>query len=472
MTPQPCVFAVLSVLVRRMVCPPTTTPSPTPASPAVPAGSRSPKKGATGLSSSELAATQVEAGGRSDPSLRNATTVAELDFLPIDSSLQSRAMLEMLPVGQSFDPATTAAWLSTVSISDEADERYECASPDGTDATELGRGGTGRVLLTHDRHLGREVALKELLPEGLSSAGRKSAELRLVREARIAGQLEHPNIVTVYDMGRRSNGEMYYTMKLVRGRTLAVAIRSARDLEDRLALLGHISGLCQAIAYAHSQGVVHRDIKPDNVMIGEFGETVVLDWGGARVLPTTQNSLLLSSIPPPPEQRRWVGTPLYMSPEQVEGRVGDVDARSDVWALGVVLYQVLCGTYPFKGKSFTELSNNISEKELRSVRSVEPGVVPELAAIAERALRKVRNDRYPTAREMMRDLEAYRSGAQVSAYRYTPWERGRRLLSKNRLIIGVVAIVSFAVGVVALRGYREVSGSSSVPAATEVRASP
>src|SRR5439155_5520501 len=150
--------------------------------------------------------------------------------------------------------------------------------------------------------------------------------------ARVTGQLEHPNIVPVYELGQRANGTLYYAMRVVRGRTLARAIADAKDLGERLALVNHFSGLCQALAYAHSRGVVHRDVKPQNVMIGEFGETVVLDWGtskvrglddaddGAAPVRTMERASLDATI-----DGSLCGTPMYMSPEQASGRVSDVD---------------------------------------------------------------------------------------------------------------------------------------------------
>ncbi|HPX41950.1 MAG TPA: serine/threonine-protein kinase, partial [Candidatus Hydrogenedentes bacterium] len=151
-----------------------------------------------------------------------------------------------------------------------------------THASEYGRGGMGRVLLVHDESLGRDIALKELLPREigdaettLSSPVRLSMHLlgRFIQEARLTGQLQHPSIVPVYELGRREDGTLYYTMKLVRGKPLSRAIREAQSLQQRLALIPHFVDLCQAMAYAHSRGVIHRDIKPANVLIGEFGET-------------------------------------------------------------------------------------------------------------------------------------------------------------------------------------------------------
>ncbi|MEM9693119.1 MAG: protein kinase, partial [Myxococcota bacterium] len=150
---------------------------------------------------------------------------------------------------------------------------------------ELGEGGIGKVLVARDTHLGRQVALKELLSdvrESMSPTEKTPVELRFVNEARITGQLEHPGIVPVYELGRRPDDTFYYTMRLVRGHTLELALAEA-DLEGRLALLKHVIDLCNTMAYAHSRGVIHRDLKPENVMLGDFGETVVLDWGLAKV---------------------------------------------------------------------------------------------------------------------------------------------------------------------------------------------
>ena len=175
-------------------------------------------------------------------------------------------------------------------LTPECAGRYDFAGG-SREAAEIGRGGLGRVLLVEDRHLGREVAVKELLGGGdISSVGSAPTSgsvapsvVRFLREARVTGQLEHPNIVPVYELGVRADGTLYYTMRLVRGRTLAEALHDCSTLGERLKLLSHFADVCHAVAFAHSRGVIHRDLKPDNVMLGEFGETVVLDWGLARV---------------------------------------------------------------------------------------------------------------------------------------------------------------------------------------------
>jgi serine/threonine protein kinase len=206
-------------------------------------------------------------------------------------------------------------------------ERYTVLS-------EHGRGGQARILLAFDEKVGREVALKELLPPGEGSTDDPSwrdAMARFLREAELTGQLVHPGVVPVFDIGSRPDGSLYYTMQLVRGRTLSEVLRERPALPERLSLLGHFVSICQAVAYAHSRGVIHRDIKPQNVMVGEFGETVLLDWGLA-----TQRGDKPSTMPLPPRanasapeatrEGAIIGTPGYMSPEQMSGRLSEVDA--------------------------------------------------------------------------------------------------------------------------------------------------
>ncbi|MFZ5895825.1 MAG: serine/threonine-protein kinase [Myxococcota bacterium] len=344
--------------------------------------------------------------------------------------------------------------------------------------SELGRGGIGRVFVALDRHLGRNVAVKELLldaPDDPGRPGTLQTVARFLREARITGQLDHPNIVPVYELGRRPDGSLYYTMRVVRGRTLAQALSDAKTLPERLALLSHFVGLCQAIAYAHSRGVVHRDIKPENVMIGEFGETVVLDWGMAKAQGGEIETVAAKPIQDPLRLDLTVdgslcGTPTHMSPEQARGATQEVDERSDVWALGVVLYSLLAGSNPFGGKTLSDLIQRILRGKYAPLASVDPAIPPELAAIAERALKPNRAERYANARELLRDVEAYRSGARVGAYAYSTLDLLKRFLERHR-----TAAVASGVGltvalVLAVASYARLAAARDRALAAEQRA--
>lgn len=350
--------------------------------------------------------------------------------------------------------------------------RYEPVEGD-PDRSELGHGGIGRVLAVRDRHLGREVAFKELLdPEGTVEAGRSqdgavdlagvsAAGVRFLREARVTGQLEHPNIVPVYELGCREDGTLYYTMKLVRGRTLAEVLREAGTLKDRLDLLTRFQDLCHAIAYAHSRGVIHRDIKAANVMVGEFGETLVLDWGLAKVRGLAEE-VARGQVPAMPSvtlDGSLLGTPHHMSPEQAVGDLERVDERTDVWALGTVLYELLTGRKPFRGDSTWDVLEEIRTRPVQPPRALDPQVPAELESICLKALQRDLDQRYADARELAAEIEKYLSGARVSAHEYTSWEHLRRFAAKNRAaFLGAAAVflvILAALGVLSASWARE-----------------
>lgn len=348
-------------------------------------------------------------------------------------------------------PDPGALLLDSLALDFESANRYVNPLSNNPDGSEIGRGGIGRVCLLVDQHLGREVALKELLAEGTEQPS-MDGTLRLLAEARITGQLEHPNIVPVYDIGRRQDGRLYYTMRVIRGSTLSDALSAASSLTARLELLPHVARACNALAYAHSRGVIHRDIKPDNIMIGEFGETVVLDWGiaklrgatssGSRAMPRGVTQLSATSV------GELVGTPLYMSPEQVSGEL-DLDETTDVWSLGVLLYAVLSGRMPFHGEDFEAVRTRILRGRPKPLRSLEPSLPPELIAVAERALARDKRLRYPSAKHLAADLDAYMSGARVLAHQYSAFDLVRRFARRHRAaswvaLTAAVTLVSVA----------------------------
>ncbi|MBI2433819.1 MAG: serine/threonine protein kinase, partial [Candidatus Hydrogenedentes bacterium] len=335
-----------------------------------------------------------------------------------------------------------------------------------------GKGGMGRVLLVHDENMDRDVAMKELLPhppdvrEPWTPVGHTAAMVaRFLREARLTGLLEHPSIVPVYELGRRADGSLYYTMKLVRGKTFLQAIRDGKGLAQRLTLLPHFLNLCHAIAYAHSRGVIHRDLKPANVMVGDFGETVVLDWGIAKAQGTqdpheTELTEALTALrlgeqefTIHTEAGEALGTPHYMPPEQAQGRINEIDKRSDVYSLGAVLYEMLTAKTPHSGKTTKEIIEHVVREPVRPVLELEQDAPAELAGICDKCLDKDPAHRYQSARELADEIERFLSGALVRSYKYNLGQLLRHYYRRHRAVLNTALAGAAALLLLAVYSY-------------------
>ncbi|WP_026602556.1 serine/threonine protein kinase [Methylomonas sp. 11b] len=321
----------------------------------------------------------------------------------------------------------------------------------------VGVGGGGQVLLGFDERIGREVAIKELLDQAANEDAELSA--RFLREARITGRLEHPGIVPVYDLGKKQSGAPYYVMRLVRGDTLAKALKACNAemlaehaLARRLSLLDRLIDVCEAVAYAHSKGVIHRDIKPGNIVLGPFGETIVLDWGLAKVENEADLAPLLHAASTQAaddgELTRMgdiLGTPAYMAPEQANPDFGIVDTRSDVFALGCILYYLLAGHPPLRGSADEILARLSSLAPMPSARDPKLPMPLELIAICDKALAKDKSLRFPNAASLADELCAYRDGRLVSAYAYSRGELVRRFIARNKVVLAASLAVLLAI---------------------------
>jgi WD40 repeat protein len=311
-------------------------------------------------------------------------------------------------------------------------------------------GGLGEVYVAFDHELNREVALKRLQER---HAGSADSRIRFLLEAEITGGLEHPGIVPVYGMGMSDDGRPYYAMRFIRGQTMRAAIdefhantpASSEKWRTGLRhLLGRFIAVCNAVDYAHSRGVIHRDLKPTNVMLGKFGETLVVDWGLAKasqlcsqLSPGEERKLLPSSEAVSSETLPGsaIGTPGFMSPEQAEGRIADIGPASDIYTLGVTLYLLLAGCEPFDGKNVAELLSQVRKGEFRPPRERNPAVPAPLEAICKKAMRLLPKDRYPTCGAMVKDIQRWLDDEPVGAFaeplsaRLFRWMRGHRLLT-------------------------------------------
>jgi len=360
---------------------------------------------------------------------------------------------------------TLEAWnelLGRIGSRDAFESRYRSRK-------ELARGGMGAILRVFDENLRRELAMKVILDKG-SDLPREALTLgRFLEEAQVTAQLDHPGIVPVHELGVDATGKVYFTMKLVQGEDLSAVFEKVKRGEEGWSLVRALNVLlrsCEAMGFAHARGVVHRDLKPANIMVGRFGETYVMDWGLARVLERddTRDLRLQNPVdhagtvmtdrmeqagaepnsPLVTMDGHVIGTPVYMAPEQAEGRLERIGPQTDVYGMGAILYQLLTGQMPYTRPDVQASPHRILRWVLdgppQPVHSLNPDIPAELIAICERAMARDSTRRYGTMVELAQDLRAYLENRVVAAYESGPLAELKKWVRRNRGIAATAAV--------------------------------
>jgi WD40 repeat protein/tRNA A-37 threonylcarbamoyl transferase component Bud32 len=331
------------------------------------------------------------------------------------------------------------------------------------------KGGLGQISVALDAELNREVALKELRPE---RADDPDSRARFLLEAEITGRLEHPGVVPVHGLGCDAQGRPFYAMRFVKGQSLKEAIDRFHAAEKsdgsdprqwNLALrqlLNRFVAVCNVMAYAHSRGVIHRDLKPANILLGPYGETLVVDWGLAKVVGRGEDAAKACAVEftlqPASSSSETLpgtalGTPAYMSPEQAEGRLERVGPLSDVYSLGATLYCLLTGKPPIEETDVGEALRRVQWGEFPPPRAVRPSIPPGLEAIGLKAMALEPEERYPSAPALADEIEHWLADEPVSVYRepitvrLTRWGRRHRTLATSMGVLLITTVVGLAI---------------------------
>ncbi|WP_372894335.1 serine/threonine-protein kinase [Stieleria sp.] len=346
--------------------------------------------------------------------------------------------------------------------SGEDDQRRDCDRY--VELGELGRGGWGVVQRALDRQLQREVAVKRISNPGKIQPSERE---QFLHEARITSGLQHPGVVPVHELVADESGDTYYVMKLLEGDTLRHHIRTAHAkqserkwlrhelLEAITPLLLRFIDVCNAVAYAHRRGIIHRDLKPTNVMAGAFGETIVVDWGLARYIddeddggettvqgPAKQNDQSGSyrSSSPMESEGSVIGTPTYMAPEQARGELASMGSHSDIYSLGVILYEIIAGTHPHKGLDIKSVLRRAREGEFTPLREMQPCVPKPLEEIVHTAMDPTAERRYCDVESLADDVQRFMTGLRVSVHDETLVERCSRWCGRHRALASTIGL--------------------------------
>ncbi|HMG55725.1 MAG TPA: protein kinase [Kofleriaceae bacterium] len=386
------------------------------------------------------------AGGLDEPARRGA----EAEIGRCRSCAALVAAVVRGSVALHSEPGGAAA---TPAAADELVDGADDDAPGGryVIGAEIARGGMGIIAAAFDRRLGRSIAIKRL------ERGDSALARRFAREIRVTASLQHPGIVPIYDSGTLPDGQPFYAMRHVPGASLEQSIAGCRSERERLGLLPSVLAAAEAVGYAHERGIIHRDLKPSNVLVGPFGETVVIDWGLARVGAAERDEPPLSepSLDPVLTSAGSVlGTPRYMSPEQARGE--PATRQSDVYSIGAILYHALSGQPPVAGDDVAAILERLARGEIRRLAGVAPRLPGDLVAIVERAMAAGAGARYASAGELAADLRRFQTGQMVAAYAYSRGDLVRRFVRRHRGAVALAAVFAAVVGVGAALGVQRI----------------
>jgi eukaryotic-like serine/threonine-protein kinase len=445
----------------------------------------------------------LESLGIDEESRLAASHVSEADLAAILAPQTAEIECEGGPSDQGYVEELPHPESPTVYVGDA--HAFHSFSPRGSSAESAARfrklrlhaqGGLGKVSVAEDEQFRRRVALKEILEKHADSP---ESRARFIREAEITGALEHPGIVPVYALGWRPDGRPFYAMRLVRGTSMQAAIdrlhrkrvvkkrehatpdtvpaeaealpagpqspgrasprvlRSAAQKRELRRLLRRFLTVCDTMQYAHTRGVIHRDLKPANIMLGKYGETLVVDWGLAKTLqgsdlPAVASADAIgpppgSSMPSPTLSGRVIGTPGFMSPEQALGEVENLGPASDIFSLGATLYLLLTGRPPFTATTAEDQVEQVGQRHFPRPREVNPGLPAPLEAICLKALAWAPEDRYPSAAALGEDVERWLADEPIHAWREPLIHRASRWMRRHRswTVAGAAALVLITV---------------------------